>query len=95
MSTRADDRIPDEVLLLMETSVDEWVEASTDEMVVFRRIIDDYRGHVGMASEPAYRQELARAYSRLVPRSSERLLDRRRRDALERCAQGFPYAEAA
>ncbi len=95
MSIRVDDRIPDEVLLLMETSIDEWFDRSSDELLDFRRIVDGYRSHLGTAAEPAFRQELASAYVRLVPASEERLLDRLRRQALARCAQGFPYVEAA
>lgn len=95
MSIRADDRIPDDVLLLMETSVDEWIDPSSDEMLVFRRIVEGYRSHLGTASEPAYRQELATTYIRLVAASRERLLDRLRREAVERCTRGFPYVEAA
>jgi hypothetical protein len=94
MSIRVDDRIPDEVLLLMETSVDEWVDAWSDEMLVFRAAADGYRSHLGTASEPAYRQALATTYLELVAPSRERLLDRPRREAIERCAQGFPYVEA-
>lgn len=95
MSMRVDDRIPDEVLLLMETSVDEWVEPSSDEMATFRGIMARYRSHVGTASEPAYREELAAAYVGLVGAPRERLLDRARRGAVERCAQGMPYVEVA
>lgn len=95
MSMRADDRIPDEVLLLMETSIDEWVDASSDEMDAFRRVMDGYRSHLGTASEPAYREQLAATYVRLVVACREKLLDRTRRAALERCAQGWPYVETA
>jgi hypothetical protein len=95
MSMRVDDRIPDEVLLLMETSVDEWVDPASDEIATFRRIMERYRSHLGTASEPAYREELAATYVRLVVAPRERLLDRARRGALERCAQGMPYTEAA
>jgi len=92
---RMDDRIPDEVLLLMETSVDEWIDSASDEMVAFRRIMERYRTHLGTAGEPECRQELAAAYLRLVVAPRERLLDRARREALERCAQGMPFGEAA
>ena len=95
MSMRVDDRIPDEVLLLMETSVDEWIDPASGDMVAFRRIMDRYRSHLGTASEPEHRQELAATYTRLVVAARERLLDRTRRGALERCAQGMPYSEAA
>lgn len=95
MSVRADDRIPDEVLLLMETSVDEWVEPSSVEMDAFRRCMDRYRNHLGTANEPADREELAATYTRLVVAFRERLLDHSRRDAIERCAQGWPYVESA
>jgi hypothetical protein len=92
---RMDDRIPDEVLLLMETSVDEWIDPASDEMVAFRRIMERYRSHVGTASEALFREELAATYMRLVVTPRERLLDRARRGALERCARGMPYSEAA
>jgi hypothetical protein len=95
MSTRADGRIPDEVLLLMETSVDEWVDPSSHEMVVFRAVIENYRNHLETAGEPALREQLAATYIRLVAASRETLLDRARRVALERCTQGLPYTEAA
>jgi hypothetical protein len=95
MSTRADDRIPDEVLLLMETSVDEWVDASSDQLAIFLAIMAEYRGHLGTANEPAYRELLACAYIGLVAASREMLLDGARRAAVERCAHGLPYVEAA
>jgi hypothetical protein len=95
MSMRVDDRIPDEVLLLMETSVDEWIDPASGEMDTFRLIMERDRTHLGTAGEAAFREELAATYIGLVSPSRERLLERTRREALQRCTQGLPYAEAA
>jgi hypothetical protein len=94
MSIRATDRIPDDVLLLLETSVDEWIDVE-DDLQDFRRVLDHYRAHVGTASEPACREALALAYLELIPSEEEGMLDPSQRAAINRCAEGLPYTEPA
>jgi len=92
MDLRIEDRIPHDVLLLMETSVDELVAPESEEVSRFRRSLRSYRDHVGTPGEPDHRRSLAEAYVGLVTRQHEPLLDRGQREAIERCARGFPYA---
>jgi hypothetical protein len=94
MSIRATDRIPDDVLLLLETSVDEWIDTE-DELLHFRRVLECYREHVGTAGEPACRETLAVSYLELIPADEEGMLDTSQRAAIQRCAEGLPYAETA
>jgi hypothetical protein len=94
MSIRATDRIPDDVLLLLETSVDEWIDTE-EELLRFRHMLERYREHIGTAYEPVHREALAATYLELVPVEEEDLLDAGQRSAIERCAQGMPYTETA
>jgi len=82
-------RIPQDVL----DEIFQCCEPETDDGRIFHRVLKSYEQQVELPNEPTFRRRLAEVYCRIVPAENERLLTRRQRRALERCAEGEFYAE--
>jgi hypothetical protein len=93
MSSKSDAAIPNDVLVILECSVDARFVPQSAEHRAFSAVMQGYRNQVDTADESTYRKALADRYRNLVSSQEETLLSRRQRDALERCADGLPYAE--
>lgn len=85
MAKETEGRISQEVLDRVDISMDKESETWG--------ALQAYEKHVGNPEEPMYRKRFARLYCELVPRDSDGIVTPRERAALERCAEGEPYAE--
>ena len=86
MTNDAEGRIPQELLEIMDVSV----ERNTEHGRLFHMAVTAYERHIGQPDEPTYRQRVAGLFCGL-PGDRDNLMEQQQRRALEGCAEGLPY----